>query len=151
MKYFILSFVLCFTVLLVGFFGMERLVRIEQKTSEQQASETSDFENTAPDDFAMPADPGPATLPVSDTSSVSSALPVAIENKELEPLFTAIADDDAATVAEFIRRGIKLDQETAWCYEVGSDHQFKLYASQPVMLYNPISLAIVAGASQSLP
>lgn len=151
MKYFILSFVLCFTVLLVGFFGMERLVRIEQKTSEQQASETSDFENTAPDDFAMPADPVPATLPVSDTSSVSSALPVAIENKELEHLFTAIADDDAATVAEFIRRGIKLDQETAWCYEVGSDHQFKFYASQPVMLYNPISLAIVAGASQSLP
>jgi len=151
MKYFILSFVLCFTVLLVGFFGMERLVRIEQETFEQQASETSDFENTAPDDFAMPADPVPATLPVSDTSSVSSALPVAIENKELEHLFTAIADDDAATVAEFIRRGIKLDQETAWCYEVGSDHQFKFYASQPVMLYNPISLAIVAGASQSLP
>ncbi len=151
MKYFILSFVLCFTVLLVGFFGMERLVRIEQETFEQQASETSDFENTAPDDFAMPADPVPATASAVETNSEFSAQPVATENKELEPLFTAIASDDAAAVADFIKRGIRLDQETTWLYEVGSDHLFRFYASQPVMLYNPLSLAIVSGASQSLP
>jgi len=151
MKYFVLSFVLSFAVLLVGFFGMERLVRIEQETSEQQASETSDFETTAPDDFAMPTYQAPATASAVDTSSESATLPVEKENKELESLFTAITGDDAATVAEFIKRGIKLDQETPWCYEVGSDHPFHFYASQPTMLYNPLSLAIVAGASQSLP
>ncbi len=151
MKYFILSFVLSFAILLAGFFGMERLVRIEQETSERQASETSDFDNTAPDDFAMPTVPVSATASAADTGSEFSALPVEKENKELESLFTAIAGDDGATVAEFIKRRIRLDQETAWRCEVGSDNQFRFYASQPTMLYNPLSLAIVAGASQSLP
>lgn len=151
MKYFVLSFVLSFALLLAGFFGMERLVRIEQETSAQKASETSEFESTAPDDFAMPTDPVPATASVVETGSESSLLPVEKENKELESLFTAIAGDDATAVADFIKRGIRLDQETAWRYEVGSDHQFRFYASQSTMLYNPLSLAIVAGASQSLP
>lgn len=157
MKYFILSFVLCFAVLLVGFFGMERLVRIEQETSEQQASQTSGTGEPAPDDFAMPADPvaEPAAVVVrasraSDTPEPSAA-PVKKVSDGFESFLAAIAGDDAAAVAEFIKSGIRLDQETAWRHEVSSDHQFRFYASQPVMLYNPISLAIVAGASQSLP
>ncbi len=156
MKYFVLSFVLAFAILLAGFFGMERLVRIEQEDAARQASESENMEHASSDDFGFStgviADKATAAASTAiHTDSETAEIHVEKTNKELEALFTAIAGDDAATVAEFIKRGIKLDQETAWCYEVGSDHQFSFYARRPTMLYNPISLAIVAGASQSLP
>ncbi|PKL48592.1 MAG: hypothetical protein CVV42_08960 [Candidatus Riflebacteria bacterium HGW-Riflebacteria-2] len=66
-------------------------------------------------------------------------------------LLDAIVRDDVETVAQLLSKGQKTEFAIDYSFELPTDSIYRFYASETAMLYNPISLAIVAGAEKSLP
>ena len=65
--------------------------------------------------------------------------------------FTAITRDDRAAIELFLEAGMPLVPPLKFSYQPAADNPYLFYASQTSMLYNPLSLAIVASAGKSLP
>ncbi len=68
-----------------------------------------------------------------------------------EHFLKAVANDDAEAVGLFLKAKMPLAMHIEYTWQPASDSPFLFYASEPTMLYNPLSLAIVAEARKSLP
>lgn len=68
-----------------------------------------------------------------------------------EHFLKAIANDDYVAVNLFLKAKMPVEMHIEYTWQPASDSPYLFYASQPTMLYNPLSLAIVAGARKSLP
>ncbi|MBU1109548.1 MAG: hypothetical protein KKB51_22895 [Candidatus Riflebacteria bacterium] len=63
----------------------------------------------------------------------------------------AIAKDDVEAVSLFVKSGMKTEFAIDYSYKISDNSPYLFYASQTFMLYNPVSLAIIAESGKSLP
>lgn len=68
-----------------------------------------------------------------------------------ESFLDAIATDDVEVVHLFLKAGMKIEFANRYSFEIPEDSKYFYYTEDGPVLYNPVSLAIVAGSDRVLP
>ncbi|HNX77144.1 MAG TPA: hypothetical protein PLM07_21130 [Candidatus Rifleibacterium sp.] len=112
------------------------------------ASTPESLDGPASDSASALAEP---TQPTPENTEICRQLLAMGYNFDRAAFFGAITRDDQAAIELFLKAGMPLEPPIAFSYEPAADSPYLFYASQTTMLYNPLSLAIVASAGKSLP
>lgn len=109
------------------------------------------------------ASPGKVSNPKVAPRSIPPESDVVVDEEALKQLtamkyeFTrprfldAVARDDSEAVSLFLKAGMHTEFNLNYFFEPAKDSIFTFYASESALLFNPLSLAVVAEANKSLP